>query len=170
MKLRHVAALATTAVVAAGAGTALGQGDGGPPSGSLNFSVRLHFARQGFNPAVPGSKTRPKVADLVAFNADILVDGKKVGRSETFHVTTFEGGKKYRGFQLLSGLDVYDFGHGDVLWLSCLREDSPADNPCAVIGGTGRFAGARGSAVEPKKGTTQTRRAVTFPVRVTFVS
>jgi hypothetical protein len=157
----------------AGAATIAGGQSGAPPTGTLAFKVRIgpETNRQGINPAVPRDKKRPKVADLTAANADVLsMDGQKIGRAHDFDVTTFEGAKKYKGKAISYGNSVIDFGGGNFLFAQCIREDSPTNNNCAVIGGTGRFAGARGSAVEDSLHGVEDKKnhTFTFTVNVTF--
>jgi hypothetical protein len=166
---------AATLVVGAGAATiAGGQGSAGPPTGTLSFKVQAtpQASRGGINPAVPRNKKRPKVADLTAGNADVLsMDGQKIGKAHTFDVTTFEGAKKYKGKAVSMGNAFVDFGAGNFLFAQCVREDSPANNSCAIIGGTGRYSGARGSAVEDYTHAVEDKKNKTFTytVTVTFV-
>jgi hypothetical protein len=168
---------AITAALGIGAGAATmagGQSSAGPPTGTLSFKVRIgpQANRQGINPAVPRDKKRPKVADLQAGNVDVLsMDGQKIGRAHNFDITTFEGAKRYKGKAITIGNAVVDFGGGNFLFAQCLREDSPTNNSCAVIGGTGRYAGARGSAVEDSVHGVEDKKAktFTFTVNVTFV-
>jgi hypothetical protein len=168
------AGAAMLALGVGGATIAGGQGNGGPPSGTLSFKVLTKQQRNlsGINPAVPRNKKRPKVADLMAGNADILsMAGQKIGIAHNFDITTFEGAKKYKGKAVSVGNAVVDFGGGNLLFAQCVREDSPTNNNCAVIGGTGRYSGARGSAVEDflhgvedKK-----KKTFTFQVNITFL-
>ena len=168
---------AITAALGIGAGAATiagGQSSGGPPTGTLSFKIRLgpQANRQGINPAVPRDKKRPKVADLQAGSADVLsMDGQKIGRAHNFDITTFEGAKQYKGKAITIGNAVVDFGAGNFLFAQCVREDSPTNNSCAVIGGTGLYAGARGSAVEDSAHGVEDKKAktFTFTVNVTFV-
>jgi hypothetical protein len=168
------ASAATLALGVGGATIAGGQGSAVPPTGTLSFKVQIKQQRNlsGINPAVPRSKTRPKVADLLAGNADILsLDGQKIGTVYNFDVTAFEGAKKYKGKAVGVGTAVADFGGGNLLFAQCLREDSPTNNNCAVVGGTGRYAGARGTAVEDFVNAVEDKKEKTFtlPVNVTFV-
>ena len=122
---------------------------------------------------MPRNKKRPKVADLAAANADILsMAGQRIGRAHDFNVTTFEGPRKYKGKALAISNTVYDFGGGNFLFTQCEREDSATNNLCAVVGGTGRFAGARGSAVEDFTHGVEDKKNKTFtgPVIVTFLT
>jgi hypothetical protein len=174
----RAAVAAGTALLAIGAGAvgstiAGGQG-AGPPTGTLSFKVQATSAsnRGGINPAVPRDKKRPKVADLLAGNADLLtMDGKKVGKAHNFDVTTYEGAKKYKGKAISMGNAVADFGSGNFLFAQCIREDSPSNNSCAIIGGTGIYAGARGTAVEDYTHAVEDKKnkTLTFTVNVTFV-
>ena len=159
---------------AAAATIAGGQSSAGPPTGTLQFKVRIGGAsnHEGINPATPRDKKRPKVADLSAANADVLsMDGQKIGRAHDFDVTTFEGAKKYKGKAIFYGNSVVDLGAGNFLFAQCIREDSPTNNSCAIIGGTGRFAGARGSAVEDTNHGVEDKKhhTFTFTITVTFV-
>lgn len=170
-----LAAGAVTLAVGAGAATiAGGQGSAGPPTGTLSFKVQATAqpSRGGINPAVPRDKKRPKVADLTAGNADVLsMDGQKLGKAHNLDITTFEGAKKYKGKAVSIGNAVVDFGGGNFLFAQCLREDSPANNSCAIIGGTGRYSGARGSAVEDYTHAVEDKKnkTFTFTVTVTFL-
>jgi hypothetical protein len=175
VKRALVAAGAATLAVGAGVTTiAGGQSSAGPPTGTLSFKVQIGPQRshEGINPAVPRDKKRPKVADLMAGNVDVLsMDGKKIGRAHNFDITTFEGAKKYKGKAITVGNSVVDFGAGNFLFAQCIREDSPTNNNCAVIGGTGRFSGARGSAVEDSLHGVEDKKnkTFTFTVTVTFL-
>jgi hypothetical protein len=168
------AGVAALALGVAGANIAGGQGSAGPPTGTLSFKVQVKDKRNlhGINPAVPRNKKRPKVADLTADTTSLLsLDGQRIGIAYNFDVTAFEGAKKYKGKAVSIGNAAADFGNGDVIYVQCLREDSPTNNNCAVIGGTGRYAGARGSAVEDFNNAVEDRknRTFTFQVNVTFL-
>jgi hypothetical protein len=175
MRKRSLAAVGAAAVALGVAGATVAGGQGaGPPTGTLTFQVRFKDQRNlsGINPAVPRNKKRPKVADLIADNVELLsTAGQRMGKGHDFQVTTFEGARKYRGKAVTVGNAVADFGNGDLLFLQCLREDSPTNNNCAVSGGTGRYAGARGSAVEDTTHGVEDKkkRTFTFPITVTFV-
>jgi hypothetical protein len=169
-----VAAVVTTAIAAGAAGAAVGQDTGGPPTGSFTFELRMNAAehRSGINPSAPRDRTRPKIADMLAGNADLLTDGKVTGRSHHMEVTTFTPRtKRYRGRAVAHWFDMHDFRGGNMLFTECFAEDSPTDNPCVVTGGTGRYAGARGSAVVQFAKGRENRKEQTFtvPIEVTFV-
>jgi hypothetical protein len=175
MRKRTLAAVAAAAaVVGVGATVAAGQG-AGPPTGTLSFNAVFKEGqsnREGFNPAVPRDKKRPKVADLSAGNVDIFnPQGQKIGQAHNYDVTTFEGAKKYKGGAVSMGSVVVDFGAGNLLFAHCVRTDSEANNSCAIIGGTGSYSGARGTAVEDFAHAKEDQKAHTFtlPVNVTFM-
>ncbi len=167
------AGAATVAVGVGGAAIAGGQDGAGPPTGTMSFKVRMQDQRslRGINPAVPRDRKRPKVADLMAASATVLAtEGQPIGRVHLVDVTTFEGARRYRGGAVSLASTVYRFGDGQ-LFMQCVAVDTPTNNDCAVIGGTGRYAGARGSAVEDFRAGVEDRRKRTFtvPVNVTFV-
>jgi hypothetical protein len=176
MRKRTVVAVAVAAAVSGAVGATVAGGQGaGPPTGTLSFNAVFKEGqanREGINPAVPRDKKRPKVADMTAGNVDIFSpEGQKIGRAHNFDITTFEGAKKYKGGAVSVGNPVVDFGGGNLLFAQCLRSDSPSNNLCAIIGGTGRFAGARGTAVEDFQNAKEDKKAKTFtlPVNVTFM-
>ena len=175
MRMRSlIAVTAAVAVGAVGATVAGGQG-ASPPTGTLSFNAVFKENsrnRDGVNPAVPRDKKRPKVADLAAGNVDIFnPQGQKIGVAHNVEVTTFEGAKKYKGGAVTLASVVVDFGAGNLLFAHCVRTDSPENNNCAIVGGTGTYSGARGTAVEDFKSGKEDKKAHTFtlPVNVTFM-
>ena len=177
MSTRTLVAAAATGVFAAAAGATIagGQSRQGPPSGTLSFQYRISQAPSlsGVNPAVPRNKKRPKVADMMAANADVLsTTGARIGRAHDFGVTTFEGARKYKGNSVSISNTFVNLRNGDTLFMHCARQDSPTNNLCAVVGGTGRYAGARGSAVEDLAHAVQNKKqkTIVFTVTVTFVT
>ena len=179
---RLVACAAAVAVTgSAFAASAVGQGTGGTVGegarGTFEFALFFREAqaqrRTGVNPAVPRGKNRPKIADMLAGNADLLVGGRRAGINYHYEINTHAGPRtrRYRGGAVQTHTDIYDFGNGNLLFMACKAEDAPTDNHCAVIGGTGRYTGARGSAVQSFERAKEDRRARTFtlPVTVTFV-
>jgi hypothetical protein len=155
---------------AAGAAIAGGQGTA-PPGGTLSFRVVLSAApnRSGINPAVPRDKKRPKISDVFAGNGDLVLGGKKVGKSHFIETVTDQGpkGKKYKGGAIFNLHLLHDFGGGDLLFMDCKSVDADRPNVCAITGGTGRYAGARGSAVD--RTLKATRRQQIERIDVTFV-
>lgn len=168
---------AGAAVLALGAGGATiagSQSSAGPPTGTLSVKIQIKDQPRlsGINPAVPRNKKRPKVADMFAGTADVLsLEGQKIGTAHNFDVTTFEGARKYKGKAVSIGNSVVDLGGGNMVFAQCVREDSPTNNNCAVIGGTGRYSGARGSAVEDFVNGVEDKKNKTFTyqVNVTFM-
>jgi hypothetical protein len=141
------AGAATVAVGVGGATIAGGQDGAGPPTGTMSFKVRMQDQRnlRGINPAVPRDRERPKVADLMAASATVLAtEGQPIGRVHLVDVTTFEGARRYRGGAEALSISMIDLGNDDLLFAMCRASDDERSNPCALTGGTGRFAGARG--------------------------
>jgi hypothetical protein len=176
MRKRTLVAVIAAAAVAGTVGATVAGGQGaGPPTGTLSFNAVFKEGqanREGINPAVPRNKKRPKVADMTAGNVDIFSpEGQKIGRAHNFDITTFEGAKKYKGGAVFLGNVVVDFGAGNLLFAQCLRVDAPTNNSCAIVGGTGSYSGARGTAVEDFKNAKEDKKAHTFtlPVNVTFM-
>jgi hypothetical protein len=164
-------AAGTTAAIAAGAGTAIGQGSDGPPTGTFSFDVAIAHAKSSsnLNPARGSKNQGPVIAEVAAANANLLIAGKKVGRGYHAEVVTFRPHKKrYRGGAVFTQTNAYDFGSGTVLFMSCLAREVPEPNLCAVVGGTGRYAGARGAAVEQFPPVKETKKVTVIRVKVTF--
>jgi hypothetical protein len=176
MRKRTVAAVTAAAAIAGAVGATVAGGPGAsPPAGTLSFNAVFKENsrnRDGINPAVPRDKKRPKVADLTAGNVDIFSpQGQKIGVAHNVEVTTFEGAKKYKGGAVTLATVVVDLGAGNLLFAHCMRRDSPENNSCAIVGGTGTYSGARGTAVEDFKNGKEDKKAHTFtlPVQVTFM-
>jgi len=145
------AAIAAALGTGLGVGAATGQGTGGTvgQSATGQLALTLEFrvtskTQQGINPAAPRDRKRPKVADLMASNGSVLIDGRRAGRQQGFDVTTFEGARRYRGGAEALSISMIDLGNDDLLFAMCRASDDARSNPCALTGGTGRFAGARG--------------------------
>lgn len=137
--------------------------------GTLDFSIVLKNTKssQGINPAAPRNRRRPKVADMTAGNGELRVDGRRVGTAHSFEVTTDEGARRYRGGAEFLQTFMGDFGKDDVIFGHCRASDDPRKNPCAVVGGTGRFAGARGIMTQGEVTGTKTTQTIRF--RITFI-
>jgi hypothetical protein len=176
-----IGALVAVAAVAAYAGSATGQGSGGTLGeravGTFTFFIQdREAAPHGINPGLPRNKKRPVLADVSTGRAALLdASGKRIGVGHSFDVTTHAGprSKKYRGGAVFVANQSADFGNGNILYFACVAEDSPTDNHCAVMGGTGSFAGARGSAVQDFQNVKETgkapNRTALIPMRVTFI-
>ncbi len=181
MKRLLIGAMVVVAAIAAYAGSATGQGSGGTLGeravGTFTFFIQDREASpHGINPGLPRNKKRPVLADLASSRAALLdASGKRIGIAHSFDVTTYAGprSKNYRGGAVFLANQSADFGNGNILYFACVAEDSPSDNHCAVMGGTGSFAGARGSAVQDFKNLKESgkapNRTALIPMRVTFI-
>ncbi len=149
------AVAAGAVVLAAGGGVATmadGQSAGAPQSGTLSYEVVTKFSARpsptsnpGVNPAHPRDADRMNPGDMWGLNARILVDGKAAGRSHAVLTWTRLGrGQEQRGGAHLIEV-VDDFGNGDTLVYEGVQVNAPRDIPLAVVGGTGRYAGADGT-------------------------
>jgi hypothetical protein len=113
-------------------------------------------SRSGINPAVPRDKKRPKVMDLQGGNGDVIIDGRKAGRHHGFDVMTFEGSRKHKGGAEAMSFSTVELGSDNMLFSVCRSSDDKRSNPCALMGGSGRFAGARGTITDTKLTETKT--------------
>jgi hypothetical protein len=165
------AGVAATAVVAEGQGTG---GTVGPRAqGTLQFNIIVDGRHAGDNFATGHKPNRKKpfaVADFAADSGRIELGGNVVGRAFHTQAATFvPKGKRYRGGAVFVYTDAYQFGNGDNLFISCIAEDTPTPNNCAVTGGTGGFAGARGTEVENAPTEGPTKKSVRLPMTITFI-
>lgn len=165
-------ALAASAGLATMAG---GQSAGAPESGTFSYEVVTKFSSKpsptsnpGVNPARPRDADRQNPADINALTARIFVDGKAAGRSHAVLTWTYLGrGRQQRGGGNIIDV-VDDFGNDDTIAYRGLQVNSPRDIPLAVLGGTGRFSGADGTAVIEEISVNERTRTVRERVTVTF--
>ena len=175
-----LAAVVTVAAAAALIGTAGGQAPGSSAAGQVTFLVRAtdQPSHNGTNPAVPRDKSRPKISDLLAGNQQLLDPTTRgvIGGSGDFDVVVFNGPptKKYRGGAIAADNVMLYFGDvadQNFVFLQCVEKDGAPTEACGVSSGTGRFAGARGSAFVDFKHGTEDRKnhTFTFKVTITFI-
>lgn len=165
-------ALAASVGLAAMAG---GQSGGAPESGTFTYEVVTKFsakpsptANPGVNPARPRDPDRQNPADINALTARIFVNGKAAGRSHIVLTWTYLGrGRRQRGEAYIAEV-VEDFGQGDTLVYEGVQTNNPGVDPLAVVGGTGKYAGANGTvsfeqiSFKEKARTLRERATVTF--------
>jgi hypothetical protein len=167
-----VLALAASVGLAAMAG---GQSGGAPESGTFTYEVVTKFSAKpsstsnpGVNPARPRDPDRQNPADINALTARIFVNGKAAGRSHIVLTWTYVGrGRRHRGEAYIAEV-VEDFGQGDTLVYEGVQTNNPGVDPLAVVGGTGKYAGANGTvsfeqiSFKEKARTLRERATVTF--------
>ena len=171
---RAVAASAVVLAASAGLATmADGQDAGAPQSGTFTYEVVTKFSARpsatsnpGVNPALPRDPDRMNAGDMWGLNARIVINGRAAGRSHAVLTWTRLGkGRQQRGGAHLIEV-VEDFGNGDTLVYEGLQVNSPRDIPLAVVGGTGRYAGADGTVtleeISFRRNTLRERVTVTF--------
>lgn len=165
-------ALAASAGLATMAG---GQSAGAPEAGTFTYDVVLKFdtkpsptSNPGNNPALPRDPRRANPADINAFTGRIRVDGKRVGRSHFVITYTYLGrGREQRGgANIIHGVE--DFGNGDTLIYEGVQVRSSRDIPLAIVGGTGKYAGADGTLVFQELSFNERKRTVVERATVTF--
>jgi hypothetical protein len=172
-----VAAVVAVVSVSAAIGVAGGQAPGSSATGQLTFLVRASDrpSHNGVNPAVPRDKSRPKIADMLASNEELLDPATRnvVGGAGDFDVVLANGpaAKRYRGGAIVVENVMAYLGHfsdQNYLFLQCAEKDGASNESCGISSGTGRFAGARGSAFVDFKRGTEDRRNHTFTFKVTI--
>jgi hypothetical protein len=154
-------AAAVVAITVAGAGTlavtATGR-DSGPPLGRLTVTVDLppSPASLGANRAdTAGSPDAPpQIADVFAGNGRVLQNGHQVG---TFHFDNVVA-QASPPVTIITG--IIGLAHGSVLTEGTADLSSDAPSEAAVIGGTGVYAGARGTVTVSAIPNTDRRRVV----------
>ena len=149
MRVAHIAALGTTAVLAAGVATvAVGQGTGGvlgPKAvGTTSFEVRIKEKDVGCDkPDVRRCFNRPRLGSVSAGHATVYQGGSRVGTAQFSNVITKRG---RNGSEMFFASVILADGTITVQGASLGGENAPVVN--SITGGTGAYAGARGVETE----------------------
>jgi hypothetical protein len=138
------AVLATLALAAAGGTAVTAQGQA-PTGSGRTFTLDVVFERASVHTTDLGRKG-PSIGDMAALSGKLLAGGKPAGREE---LTTVDLDPRYGGVVMHAGLLL---GDGS-LQLQTAGTDKRApgaaaptdDTLLAVVGGTGAYAGARGT-------------------------
>jgi hypothetical protein len=152
---------ASLSVVAAAAGalavTAGGQ-TAAPPAGTLEFDVvQLNSARgvganTGSGRPLGGRRGRqhyPHLADVLAYNGEVRVAGRPVGRVDGWQVLTDRGDGHFGGDASFADRMLVTIGADSILLgTSRYGNDVSAQEQAPIEGGTGRYAGAKGVATD----------------------
>ncbi|MEA2178406.1 MAG: hypothetical protein QOG77_1703, partial [Solirubrobacteraceae bacterium] len=99
-RTRIQAAVGTIAIAAAVGGSLAVRADGqaGPPSGTLEFDVVADASSDGgTNPSGAKAGKYPRIAEVNAANAKIVIGGKTVGRWDNWQVVTDRGNGRAGG-------------------------------------------------------------------------
>ncbi len=176
--MRRVVILGAVTLVASASLAALagGQSGGAPESGTFTYEVVTKFSAKasptsnpGNNPALPRDPKRQNAADINAQFGRIILDGKAAGTEHTVLTWTRTGrGRTGRNETVLLDSVAY-FDNGDQLVLQGLQgRNLDPDTPVAVVGGSGRYAGADGTALIEEISFTERTRTLRERVTVTF--
>jgi hypothetical protein len=146
------AALAVSCAAAVGGGAVIAQGQApvppGPPTGTLEFEVTVRSGDFGVNRAFARARG-PHIGDVLALNGRITGPGALRGTVDAAQVITDQGNGRPNARGVRFGSRAYfDFGNGDTLIADAIISPDESDRTGrveeAIVGGTGRFAGARG--------------------------
>jgi hypothetical protein len=112
----------------------------GPPTGTLEFDLRFANKDGGFNAVNPKAK-RPRAGDVFTIHGQALQGGKVVGTVQAVQTVTNPQGI----VSVLHG--IVRLPQGDLVAEGITR-DTKKPLTYAIVGGTGVFAGARGTVLE----------------------
>jgi len=135
-----------------GAGSANARGPEPPEAGSLRLFARRRqalAARRGKSEAVPPSGS---YGDLMA-----AVDGPAVG---AFQAHGMDGRAATSGLSTAPRLELQTFTLEDGVLFGLGAASPEGERACAVLGGTGRFAGAQGTYLEREAQDPQASRGI----------
>jgi hypothetical protein len=173
MKRLLVGALALV-LTGVGVGTAIGQGQGGTLGpgavGAKTFEVRIKERDFGVNCGLPKPlqqcfRRGPRPANVIAGSGAIYDSGAKVGTAVFFNVI----GKK---LPKQNTLDVFAAtitfaNRQDSITVMGPSSGAGTTLPYSIVGGTGVYAGARGTVSEGKE--TQGGKEIRIPLNFTFI-
>ena len=171
---RVIASMLAVSCAAAGGGAVIAQGQGpavpAPPTGTLEFELVIDFRGNniGINTA-SGRAPRgqfPRPADLAVSRGTVRQNGQRVGRYFLFNTGAAPArNRRGRGWVAIGSV-VVDFGGGNQLNLGDAIVTREGNVTGPVVGGTGRFAGARGVATSRAR---QTRTQLVQTTTVQFM-
>lgn len=147
------AALVAVAAVAVNSGA---QG-GAPPAGTLDLVSRDRESSFKFVDNAP--RRRESAGDMAVLRGQARrADGSRAGRYQVYFVAMKGGSFERRFLGQASGTFVLD--GGDIV-VNGVVDDRRDEEPLAIVGGTGAYAGARGTVLVTETSTT-TRFRFTF--------
>ncbi len=170
---RLVAGAVAVALVGVGVGTAIGQGGGGTLGpgavGSKTFEVRIKQNQFGVNcgnlPDNRCFRRGPQIANLLAGNGAIFDGSNRVGTALFANIISRKLGRN--GSQDVFLATITFDNRADSLSVLGPSTSRGSTLPYAIIGGTGTYAGARGSVTEGRS--SETRTEVRIPLNFTFI-
>ena len=163
------------ALAGVGVGTAIGQGQGGTLGpgavGAKSFEVRIKEKDFGVNCGLPNPLKRcfkrgPLVANVLAGSGAVYDGGAKVGTAVFFDVV----GKKLQKQNTLNVfLATITFtNRQDSISVMGPSSDEGSTLPYSIVGGTGAYAGARGTVTEGKE-SSPVKGEFRIPLNLTFI-
>jgi hypothetical protein len=164
--MKRLLAVCAVAVAMVVGYTVSATGQGGPPTGAQVFEVRIPQAAFGLNCGSQPQRAcfnRPRLGSIGAGSGTVWVDGRKVGDA-VFSNTVGKRLGRNNTLDLFFATVVFDEGST----LNFQGASSNAAIPYAVSGGTGTYAGARGSATQADA-PGSTNREFRIRVTVTFL-
>jgi hypothetical protein len=121
---------------------------GAPAPGTVQtFEIRIKQSQFGANCGNKPQRAcfrRPRLASVGAGNGDVYVGGRKVGTAVFANIT----GKTLRRGSLDLFFATIVLGAGNTLSVQGASNDAGGQLPYSVSGGTGEYAGARGTVTE----------------------
>ena len=170
---RFVAGVVTASLVAVGVSTAVGQGTGGTLGpgavGTKTFEVRVKQDQVSVNcgnlPDRRCFRRGPRIANVLAGNGRIFDGPNKVGTALFTNIVGRTVGRT--GTQDVFVATIIFDNNVDSLSVVGPGQSTGPVLPYAIVGGTGVYAGARGSVVEGKSVDTRTESRI--PLTFTFI-
>jgi hypothetical protein len=173
---RLLAGALAVSLVGAGAavGVATGQGTGGTVGagavGTKSFEVRVKQNQIGVNcgrPAPPQCFRRgPRLANVIAGNGAIYDGTTRVGTALFANIVGRKVGRNGTQEVFLATI-TFDNRTDSISVLGPATSQGDTALPYAIIGGTGIYAGARGTVSEGRS--TDTRTETRIPLNFTFI-
>jgi hypothetical protein len=174
MKRVAVGAVAV-ALAGVGVGTAIGQGQGGtlgPAAvGAKTFEVRIKEKDFGVNCGLDKAnrcfRRGPRPANVIAGSGLVYDGGTKVGTAVFFNVI----GKKLpknNTIDVFSATITFNNRQDSLSVLGPSTTTGSTTLPYPIVGGTGAYAGARGTVTEGK-GTNPVKGEFRIPLNFTFI-
>ena len=152
--------------------SAIGQGTGGTVGpaavGTKTFEVRVKESDIGFNCVASKPRRclrlRPRIANIFAGNGAVYDGSTRVG---TAGFATIAAKVKRPSLDVFTATILFT-NKADSITVMGPSSDQGAALPYSIVGGTGAYAGARGTVTEGKE-TSPVKREFRIPLTLTFI-